>query len=134
MSMALVCALEVLLNVLLFSTLYTNQHSNIRNLIRKLDFLPPSFQPIFSKDLEYSYNDDQMANQATSLKAAETGGEDIKNCLNKRESHMDANCLSAILSKIKTEPLISWSLSPHFSLSQKMTEEEVEEEVVSMVI
>lgn len=75
-----------------------------------------------------------MANQATSVK--KTGGEDIKNCINKRERVPYGSTLSQqlFLSKIKTEPLTSWSLSPHFFLMQKMMEGEVEEEVVSMVI
>ena len=44
--------------------------------------------------------------------------------------------VSAILSKIKKKPgsLTSWFSSLHLFLTQKMMEEEVEEEEVSMVI
>ena len=48
---------------------------------------------------------------------------------------MDANCLNNFVQdKKKTGSLTSWFSSLHLFLTQKMMEEEVEEEEVSMVI
>ena len=49
---------------------------------------------------------------------------------------MDANCLSNFVQdkKKKTGSLTSWFSSLHLFLTQKMMEEEVEEEEVSKVI